>query len=63
VRDPERIERILKTLKKTWEAEPDLRLGQLIVNSMRSLDLFHMKDLFYVEDEDMEELIGVYHER
>lgn len=49
MRDPNRIERILSLLKKAWEYESDQRLCQLLSN------LLHPKrDLFYVEDEELE---------
>lgn len=33
MRDPNRIPEILETVKTLWEANPDLRLGQLIINA------------------------------
>ena len=35
MRDPNRIDRILATLRTEWVMSPDLRLGQLIVNAIR----------------------------
>jgi len=35
MRDPARIPRILEAIWKVWERDPDLRLGQLIVNAIR----------------------------
>jgi hypothetical protein len=35
MRDPARIPRILEAVQKVWERDPDLRLGQLIVNAIR----------------------------
>lgn len=35
MRDPARIPRILEAIGKVWELDPDLRLGQLIVNAIR----------------------------
>jgi uncharacterized protein YihD (DUF1040 family) len=32
MRNPKRIPNILERLRKVWEAQPDLRLGQLIEN-------------------------------
>lgn len=50
MRDPDRIERILSLLEKVWKCEPDQRLCQLLSN------VFYPKqDLFYVEDDDLEE--------
>jgi len=48
MRDPERIPKILDELRRIWEAYPDLRLGQLILN-------FGPSDpaLYYIEDEEL----------
>ena len=35
MRDPKRIEQILEVLRDIWEIEPDLRLGQLVVNAIQ----------------------------
>src|SRR4051812_37165609 len=35
MRDPNRIIPILDAIREIWEANPDLRLGQLIVNAIR----------------------------
>lgn len=35
MRDPARIPRILQAIGTVWERDPDLRLGQLIVNTIR----------------------------
>ena len=48
MRDPERIERILSILRAYWQANPDLRLGQIVVNMSKP-------DPFYLEDEILEE--------
>jgi hypothetical protein len=47
MRDPARIPLILDRLRKVWEAHPDLRLGQLLVNASRPSH----SDPFYIEDE------------
>ena len=44
-RDPSRIPQILARLQRTWEACPDMRLGQLI--------LVAPGDLFNIEDEEL----------
>ena len=36
MRDPERIPLILAALEREWRKEPDVRLGQLLVNLVRS---------------------------
>jgi uncharacterized protein YihD (DUF1040 family) len=66
VRDPGRIERILETLQKAWEAQPDLRLGQLLVNCLerdylRQRDFRHelfVNHMFFIEDDRIKEVIG-----
>lgn len=35
MRDPERIPMILAALERRWREQPDIRLGQLIVNLLR----------------------------
>ena len=47
-RRPERIPAILGELQALWQKYPDLRLGQLLINS-----LSEGQDLFYVEDRDL----------
>jgi len=46
MRDPSRIEEILLLLKKYWEANPDLRLGQILDNvaSLSNQRTFYMED-------------------
>lgn len=49
MRDPNRIHKVLDYVRRVWERNPDLRLGQLIVN----LTSERFADLFYVEDEQL----------
>jgi len=49
MRDPARIERILATLRRVWELEPDLRLGQLVVIATRPQ--LPCPEVFGVEDD------------
>lgn len=45
MRDPERIDNILNIIRLIWTDCPDLRLGQLIVNSVGlGVDLFDVED-------------------
>ena len=44
MRDPNRIDEILNTVKIIWNQYPDMRFGQLIVNVLGI-------DPFYVEDD------------
>lgn len=54
-RDIKRIKRIVKLLEKRWEAVPDWRLGQLLVNCT-----FAGEDLFYLEDDELEERLDAW---
>lgn len=53
MRDPKRIDRILRKVAKAWKAQPDTRLCQLLSNEARSVG-WPDNDLFYVEDEVIE---------
>ncbi len=44
MRDPNRIDEILNTVKTVWNQYPDMRFGQLVVNVLGV-------DPFYVEDD------------
>ncbi|MCA9661688.1 MAG: hypothetical protein KC486_25340 [Myxococcales bacterium] len=48
MRDPARIDPILETLAEAWRLDPDLRLGQLLVNVVRPAtpcpELFSLED-------------------
>lgn len=57
-RDPRRIERILEKLKKLWEAEPDLRLTQLVVNIAEDVGCSEIHHVFYLDDEEFEGAMG-----
>ena len=35
MRDPTRIDQILNLVRRVWTRSPDLRLGQLLVNTVR----------------------------
>ncbi len=59
MRDPKRIERILKLVEKIWNDYPDLRLTQLIMNALRM-----NSDPYYVEDDKLEDALkSCYEER
>lgn len=58
MRDPNRIHEILRVTSKVWYKNPDLRLGQLILNACPT-----DTGLYYLEDEDLlESLKHVYEE-
>lgn len=54
MRDPARIKRILDKLEKTWTAAPDLRLCQLLSNTIIGPET---RDIFYIEDDKVEAAI------
>ena len=54
MRNPNRIYEILNLLQRGWEKVPDWRLGQLIENLKRYINI---DDLFYIEDDKMIEKI------
>lgn len=47
MRDINRIDLILDRLKALWKRNPDLRLGQLILNVLQD------PTLYYIEDEQL----------
>lgn len=51
MRDPKRIDEMCEQLKKLWKLQPDIRLGQLVCNTLPQ------NILFYVEDDKALELI------
>lgn len=56
MRDYNRIERILDTIKRIWQNNPDLRLCQLILNITTDGNV-----LYWVEDDNLEQaLIEMY---
>ena len=50
MRDPQRINRVLKLIKKYWKLHPDMRLTQLIMNALQITE-----DPYYYEDEILEQ--------
>lgn len=44
MRDPKRINRIIELLRARWHQNPDMRLGQLVVNITGASDPFHIED-------------------
>ena len=46
MRDPQRIEPILNTIREIWYSTPDSRFTQLIMNALKM-----NKDPYYVEDD------------
>jgi len=58
MRDPARIEPILNLIRTAWELNPDMRLGQLIVNIVRPKE--SCPEVFYVEDDELVRRVGKY---
>ena len=56
MRDPKRIYVVINNIMHEWEKFPDLRLGQLISNSVTTTNT----DLFYLEDEELVKVIQKY---
>ena len=55
MRNPKRIDKIVKLIKKIWKKNPDLRLTQLISNC------FDINDLYYIEDDILENKLKEYY--
>ena len=53
MRNPERIDEILKLISEIWHKNPDLRLCQLIGNCVGSTS-YSGEDLYYVEDNELQ---------
>lgn len=51
MRDKNRIPKILNELERIWKANPDFRLGQLIVAGVKPKE--PCPEVFYIEDEDL----------
>ena len=50
MRDPDRIDEILKLISKIWHKNPDMRLLQLLINVCLA-----NTDFYYVEDRILEQ--------
>lgn len=57
MRDPIRIERTLNKIGAIWQDNPNFRFGQLVYFLF---DGFEGKDIFYIEDDDLEESLDEY---
>jgi hypothetical protein len=64
MRDPERIDKILKEISRIWKKYPDLRFGQLLENIFGcerndNRCIFHIEDdIILVRLENFENFIG-----
>ncbi len=55
MRDPARIDFVLAELRKVWASNPNLRLGQLLVNLIRPSE--PCPQVFYFEDDELLNLL------
>jgi len=58
MRDPKRIKAVLAAVERIWQASPDLRLCQLILNIRKSWDdelsaAVDLEDLYPLEDDQL----------
>ena len=51
MRDARRIDDVLLAIAEVWALDPDLRLGQLLVNAVRPAE--PCPELFGIEDRDL----------
>lgn len=49
MRDPNRIHEMLRIVSKVWYKNPDLRLGQLIINACSESALYYIEDELLLE--------------
>ena len=54
MRDPKRIQTVLKAIEEAWQKNPDLRLGQIIVTATNLSGRKAISpEVFSLEDEDL----------
>lgn len=53
MRDPERIDKILNIIKSIWVSYPDLRLMQLLINTLPRDESGTSGDYYYMEDDNL----------
>ena len=58
MRDPARIDRMIEMLWELWKLQPDMRLGQLLVNVIRPDE--PCPQIFSAEDTDTEKKLAKY---
>jgi len=59
MRNPDRIDDMLKLISEIWHKNPDQRLCQLIGNCFISTP-YHGQDLYYIEDDKLRKLLIKY---
>lgn len=62
MRDPERIDKVLNVIKLVWSECPDLRLIQLLLNSLHEASeiVVSVDSVFNIEDEELMKAIAEY---
>ena len=58
MKDPKRIDELLETVKSIWEKSPDLRLLQLLINSLINIKSEYF---YYLEDKELIESLNKYY--
>jgi len=56
-RDPNRIPEVLLLIGEVWEKQPDLRLGQLLLNYLEVQT--PCPELYYIEDDALLKKLGI----
>lgn len=57
MRDPARIDRMLELIRKQWNAQPDLRLTQLILNAVPRDSGWSCPEVYHFEDDKLEAIL------
>ena len=60
MRDINRIHPLCQKIEEYWYTWPDLRFGQWTYNFFKWIKLYKHVDPFYVEDDDMLEMLKEY---
>lgn len=55
MRDPKRITKFIDITRQIWKMNPDLRFGQLILNTINNEDLYYIED-----DELLKRIVSTY---
>lgn len=60
MRDINRIPVFLKKLEECWSKAPDLRFGQFITDFLGFAQIHTQQDIFYIEDDELQEILDIY---
>lgn len=60
MRDPKRIDEFCEALRQKWHEMPDWRFGQLMCNFLGDVQSEQRRDIFYIEDGELLELLKKY---